>query len=93
MNPQGQVQVPINVNEDIKKGRYSNVLEVSQSQDEAVLDFLFVHPKTGGDIIGRIIVSPAFFKKIVELLNKLSSQKPLSGPDETKTSRIGFQPK
>jgi hypothetical protein len=88
---QSQVQVSINVNDDIKKGRFANLFQVTRSQTETTLDFIFLHAQTGGDIVARVIVTPEMLQRIAQLLNAEVSQPPITKPDQTKTAQIGFR--
>lgn len=91
MGPQN-IQIQVNANEDVRKGRYSNFFQITRGQEEATLDFLFVHPQSGGDVIARVIVSPAFLQKITELLNAQAKQPAIGQANQTITKEIGFRP-
>lgn len=57
--------------EDLK-GRYANLMSVSHTGEEFVLDFFAVTPSSSGtargNLVGRMITSPAHFKRIVVAL-------------------------
>jgi len=57
--------------EDLK-GRYANLMSVSHTGEEFVLDFFAVTPSSGGTargtLVGRMITSPSHFKRIVSAL-------------------------
>lgn len=77
-NPEdpGVEQEPTNIqiiasDEDLK-GRYANLMSVSHTGEEFVLDFFAVTPASGGTargtLVGRMVTSPAHFKRIVDAL-------------------------
>ncbi len=57
--------------EDLK-GRYANLMSVSHTGEEFVLDFFAVTPSSGGTargtLVGRMVTSPSHFKRIVGAL-------------------------
>ncbi len=65
--PEGAVQVSFP--EEKKGGAYANALYVGHSQEEFVLDFLFVAPPAG-TVVSRVVVSPGHLKRIVAALSE-----------------------
>ena len=67
--------------EDLK-GRYANLMSVSHTGEEFVLDFFAVTPSSSGTargtLVGRMVTSPSHFKRIVgaliDNLNKYEAQ-------------------
>lgn len=57
--------------EDLK-GRYANLMSVSHTGEEFVLDFFAVTPSTSGQargtLVSRVVTSPPHFKRIVAAL-------------------------
>lgn len=86
-------QLQVQMGEDPRKGRYSNFIQLTQSAQEAILDFLIVHPNTGGELVARIVVTPDFLERLGDLLKSASQQVAAKPPskDETKVSKIGFR--
>ncbi len=60
---QGQ-QIQVKATDAVLAGLYANMLQVSHTKEEFVLDFMNLFPPTG--ILGsRVIVSPAHMKRIM----------------------------
>ena len=61
----------ISGDEDLK-GRYANLMSVSHTGEEFVLDFFAVTPSSGGaargTLVSRVVTSPPHFKRIVAAL-------------------------
>lgn len=49
------------------KGRYANLMQVSHTAEEFILDFYLVHPPAG-QLAARIVTSPGHLKRIVAAL-------------------------
>ena len=63
--------IQIAADEKDLKGRYANLMSVSHTGEEFVLDFFSVTPPGDvprGALISRIIVSPSHFKRVVSAL-------------------------
>lgn len=69
--PQPQ-PIKINTTDEISRGRYSNMVIVSNSPDEFMLDWLLNSPN-GPHLVARLILNPANVKRTIETL-KLSLQ-------------------
>ena len=71
--PGGQTDghVQITASDEDLKGRYANLMSVSHTAEEFVLDFFAVTPAgegPRGHLISRVVVSPSHFKRIVAAL-------------------------
>ena len=66
-DPQQAQQIQINTTDEISRGRYSNLLLVSHSQEEFMLDWLLNSPN-GPHLVSRIILSPSNVKRAIEAL-------------------------
>ena len=66
-DPQQPQQIQINTTDDLSRGRYSNLMLVSHSPDEFMLDWILNSPN-GAHLVSRIILSPANMKRTVEAL-------------------------
>jgi hypothetical protein len=66
-DPQQPQQIQINTTDEMSRGRYSNLMLVSHSPDEFIIDWLLNSP-SGPHLVSRIIVSPANMKRTVEAL-------------------------
>ena len=88
-------QIKIQASKDDLKGVYSNVMQVSHTQEEFVLDFLNITGTTGV-LSARVILSPGHFKRMVRLLEKtLKEYEERFGqitPIQAPKREIGFQP-
>ena len=71
MTEEGGGGVQISATEEDLKGRYANLMSVSHTGEEFVLDFFAVTP-TGdtprGTLVSRVLTSPAHFKRILSAL-------------------------
>ncbi len=72
--PDVQQPQPIKINtvDEISRGRYSNMVIVSHSPDEFMLDWLLNSPN-GPHLVARLILSPANVKRTIDIL-KISLQ-------------------
>jgi hypothetical protein len=66
-DPQQPQQIQINTADEISRGRYSNLMLVSHSPDEFMLDWLLNSPN-GPHLVSRIILSPGNVKRAIEAL-------------------------
>lgn len=66
--PEKEQQIQIRANDDKLKGDYSNVMRVSHTRDEFVIDFINIVPPTGV-LTSRVIVSPRHFKRILKTMS------------------------
>jgi len=64
MAEQQQQNINIKVSDEVLKGVYSNLMFVSHSKEEFILDFVNVWGPQG-EQVAKIITSPAHFKRIV----------------------------
>ena len=69
--------IQIKVSDDALKGSYANMMVVTHTQEEFVLDFMNVVPPNG-IVSARVITSPGHLKRIIaaltENLKKYESQ-------------------
>lgn len=64
-------QIRISASDEELKGRYANLMSVSHTGEEFVLDFFSVTPSNEGPrgtLVSRVVVSPSHFKRIVHAL-------------------------
>ena len=66
-DPQQPQQIQINTVDEISRGRYSNLMLVSHSPEEFMLDWLLSSPN-GTHLVSRIILSPGNVKRAIEAL-------------------------
>ena len=79
--PDAQSQ-PINVKigDEELKGRYSNLLRITHTREEFILDFINLVPPQGM-VTARIVTSPGHLKRIVQALAaNLSRYEEAHGP-------------
>jgi hypothetical protein len=62
-----QAQIPIKVSDEMLGGVYANLLLVSHTREEFVLDFVSMF-QGGGKLTARVITSPGHMKRIVRAL-------------------------
>ena len=57
--------IQVNARDEDLKGNYSNLMQITHTQEEFVLDFFLVIPPQG-TIVSRVILHPAHFKRMVQ---------------------------
>lgn len=63
---QGQQQIQIKITDDVLKGVPANMMAVSHSKEEFVLDFMNIYPAQGqGIVTSRIVTSPGHMKRVL----------------------------
>jgi len=94
-----QPQLPIELPDDVAQGLYSNLMFITHSPSEFVLDFARALPGTRkGKVYARVVMSPQHAKALASLLERnvqLFEDKhgSISLPGrEADDSRIGFAP-
>jgi hypothetical protein len=65
--PEKGQQIQIKASDEVLKGAYSNMLQITHTQEEFVLDFMNVFPPHG-ILSSRVFISPAHMKRIVAAL-------------------------
>jgi len=66
-------QIQIQIDEQTSKGAYANLAVLSHSENEFVVDFVFIHPPLG-KVVSRIITSPSHAKMLMKALAENLSQ-------------------
>lgn len=66
-NPAGDAGIEIKIDDETLKGRYSNLLRITHTREEFILDFLNVVPPQGA-VTARVVTSPGHLKRIVSAL-------------------------
>jgi hypothetical protein len=67
VDPTQPPSIQIHTVDDMSRGRYSNLLLITHSTDEFLLDWILNSPN-GSHLVSRIVVSPAHAKRIIEAL-------------------------
>lgn len=65
--PQEPQGVAIKIGDEELKGRYSNLLRITHTREEFILDFINLVPPQGM-VCARIVTSPGHMKRIVRAL-------------------------
>ncbi len=65
-NPQAK-QIQIKASDEKLAGAYSNMMQISHTKEEFALDFVSLLPPSG-QLVSRILVSPAHAKRIMAAL-------------------------
>lgn len=66
-----QRQIQIKITDDVLRGVYSNMMAVSHTQEEFVLDFMNVFPDQGqGIVAARVLVAPGHMKRVLKALQE-----------------------
>ena len=59
----------IKISDEELKGRYSNLLRITHTREEFILDFINVVPPQA-IVTSRIVTSPGHLKRIIQALNE-----------------------
>lgn len=59
--------INIKANDQTLRGQYANMMQVSHAREEFILDFMLAFPPQG-ELVSRLIVSPAHMKRIMNAL-------------------------
>lgn len=62
-------QIQVKSNDEVLKGVYANMAQISHSSEEMILDFLNIFPP-GANLVSRVIVSPSHFKRLVSAMQE-----------------------
>src|SRR6185436_800178 len=65
--PQESQGVSIKIDDEELKGRYSNLLRITHTREEFILDFINLVPPQG-IVTSRIVTSPGHLKRIIRAL-------------------------
>ena len=92
-----QKQVQIRASEADLKGVYSNVMQISHTQEEFILDFFNIVGESGV-LSARVILSPSHLKRMIRALEEnLKKYEEKFGPiilvQPPTPPEIGFKPK
>src|SRR5690348_8114627 len=69
-NPQPQQQnIEIKATDEKLAGNYANMMQVSHTKEEFILDFMSLVPPFG-QLVSRIIMSPAHAKRVMQALEQ-----------------------
>lgn len=64
-----QQSLEIKIDPEVAQGRYSNLVAISHSESNFVLDFIFIEPQQPkGRVFSRVIASPQHAKKLLRAL-------------------------
>lgn len=61
-------QVNIKISDEELRGRYSNLLRITHTREEFILDFIMMVPPRGS-VTSRIVTSPGHMKRIIHALS------------------------
>lgn len=61
-------EIRIDLSEEVSGGKYANLAMISHSENEFIMDFIFIHPPKG-KVVSRIITSPSHAKKLAQALS------------------------
>ena len=69
MEPTKPKQIHIKAEDDVAKGRFSNMAQVGSTHDAFVVDFAFVQGQAGW-LLSRILLSPSHAKQLYAVLGE-----------------------
>lgn len=97
--PKQQQQLPIELPDEVAEGLYSNLMFITHSPSEFVLDFARALPgNRKGKIYSRVVMTPQHAKALSELLQRnIATFEDTHGPIKLsgktgEDARIGFTP-
>lgn len=64
-----QRNVNVKITDDELKGRYANLVRISHTREEFILDFINMVPPQGM-VTARMIMSPGHIKRLITALNR-----------------------
>ncbi|MBI2098637.1 MAG: DUF3467 domain-containing protein [Candidatus Wildermuthbacteria bacterium] len=67
MDQQQRQQIQIKASDEELKGKYSNLMQITHTQEEFVLDFFLVIPPQG-TLTSRVIMNPGHVKRMIRAL-------------------------
>lgn len=89
-----QQQIQMRASDADLKGFYSNMMQVTHTQEEFVLDFFNILPPSG-QLVSRIITSPGHFKRLIQAfqdnMRKYEERFGSVSPAEAPKEGIGFK--
>lgn len=68
-NPKAAPPLTIKAEDDVGKGRFANMAQVSSAHESFILDFAFIQNKAGW-LLSRIILSPSHAKRFHRILGQ-----------------------
>lgn len=68
MEPEAGEGFNVKITDDELKGRYSNLLRITHTREEFILDFINLVPPQG-IVTARVVASPAHLKRILRALS------------------------
>jgi hypothetical protein len=91
-----QREVKVTFPGNLRGGVYSNVMVVTHTKEEFVLDFMMVVPPAGS-VTARVVTSPGHLKRMISALKENLSRYekqfgPLTAAEEPPRPAIGFHP-
>lgn len=88
-----QKQIQVKAQDDILKGAYANIVQISHTKEEVIFDFLNIIPPQG-QLVSRVITSPGHAKRILKALEenikKYESQYGTIAAAEAPKTEFGF---
>jgi len=93
-SPQQKIQVSFP--EQLKGGVYCNILRITHTKEEFILDFMMITPPLGA-LVSRVIMSPGHMKRTISALqSNLEKYEKSHGaleeaPEPTEERHIGFK--
>ena len=69
MMADGKKQMNIKISDEELKGRYANLVRISHTREEFILDFINMVPPQG-TVTSRVITSPGHLKRLIRALSE-----------------------
>jgi len=86
-------ELEIKVSEEKLEGNYSNLMKVSHTEEEFILDFFLASPPQGV-LNSRVIMSPGHVKRLIKALqeNVKKYEQNFGEVEEADSQEVGFEP-
>ncbi len=68
-DPSSSRNINIKIDDDELKGRYANLLRITHTREEFILDFINLVPPQGA-VTARVVTSPGHLKRIINALSQ-----------------------
>ena len=61
-------ELKFSIDDDVARGRYTNLALIAHTRNEFVLDFAFAAPRQGPAVVARLVTSPSHAKALLRSL-------------------------
>ena len=89
-------EINISISDQVKGGVYCNMLRITHTREEFIMDFMMITPPIGA-VVSRVIMSPGHMKRTISALKtnmekyEKSHGAPKEAPEPIEERHIGFK--